>query len=80
MIKITLDSHGYFEPSSERQQIVGMKAQMVTLWKIAVVEITCWELKSHLLRASMLLTLSYDVKVSLILFKGALSLRICTHM
>ena len=59
----TLDSHGYFEPSSEKQQNLGMKALMATLRKIAIVEVTCWELKFHQLKALLvLLTLSYGAK------------------
>ena len=60
---IKLNSHGYFEPSSKRHRILGMKALMGTLWKEVVVRVTCWELKSHQFKALVLLTLKYSIKI-----------------
>ena len=56
-------SHGYFEPSSIRQGIACMKALMRTLRKEAVVGVTCWKLKSHLLKALVLPTFTYGIKI-----------------
>ena len=56
-------SHGYFESSSKRPRIVIMKALMSTLRKETVVGATCWELKSHLLKALVLSTFTYGIDI-----------------
>ena len=38
----------------KRDEIVGMKALIVTLRKEVIVEVTCWELKSYLFKALVL--------------------------
>ena len=40
-----------------------MKALMGTLRKEAIVSVTCWELKSHLLMALVLPTFTYGTKI-----------------
>ena len=56
-------SHDHFEPSSKRWRIVGMKALMGTLRKEVVVEVTCWELKSHVSKALVLPTFTYGTEI-----------------
>ena len=46
-LEIDFYSHNYFEPSSKRGKIAGMKALMGTLRKEAIVGVTCWKLKSR---------------------------------
>jgi hypothetical protein len=66
-IEITLDeylgvdyySHGYFEPSSKRQRIVGMKALMDTSREKIVVGVTCWKRTTHLFKVLVLPTFMY---------------------
>ena len=41
------------------KRIAGMKALMCKLRKEAVVGVTCWEVKSHLFKALVLLTFTY---------------------
>ena len=53
-------SHGYFEPSSKRQRIVGMKALMGTLRKEVVVGV---KLKSYLFKALVLHTFTYGIEI-----------------
>ena len=61
--------YGYFEPSSKRYKVVGMKALMGTLRKEVVVVVTCWELKSHLLKTLMLLAFTYNAKFEEVIWK-----------
>lgn len=56
-------SHGYFETSTKRRWIASMKALMTTLRKKAIVGVTCWELKVHLLKALMVPASSYCAKI-----------------
>ena len=39
-----------------------MKGLMGTFWKGAVVNITCWDFKSHLFKALVLPTIMYDTE------------------
>ena len=55
-------SHGYFHPPSKSQRITSMKAFMGTLRKELVIGVTCWELKSHLFKALVVLTFTYAPK------------------
>ena len=48
-IEVDFYSHWYFEPSSKRWRMPCMKALMCTSKKEAIVGVTCWELKFHLL-------------------------------
>lgn len=43
----------------KRDEIVGMKALMATLRKEVIIEVTCWELKSHFFKASVFLIFTY---------------------
>ena len=52
-------SHDYFEPSSKKRRIASMKALMTTWRKEIIVEVTCWELKSHLFKALVLPIFTY---------------------
>jgi hypothetical protein len=47
----------------KRQVIASMKALMGTSRREVVVGVTCWELKSHISKASMLPTFTYDTKI-----------------
>jgi hypothetical protein len=40
-----------------------MKALMGIFKKVVVVEVTCWELKSHLFKALVLPTLTYGIEI-----------------
>ena len=60
---IDFHSHGYFEPSSKSHRIAGMKAFMGTLRKEAIIGVTCWELKSHLVKALELPTFMYGIEI-----------------
>ena len=41
----------------------GMKAMMSTLRKETIVGVTCWKLKSHLFKALVLPTFTYDTEI-----------------
>jgi hypothetical protein len=44
-------------------KLLGMKALMATLKKEAIVGVTWWVLKSHLFKALMLPTFTYDTNI-----------------
>ena len=56
-------SHGYFESSSKRQRITGMKPFMDILRKETIIRGTCCELKSHLFKALVLPTFTYGIEI-----------------
>ena len=60
---INFYSHRYFEPSSKRRRIAGLKALMGILRKEDVVLVTSWEHKSHLFKALMLPTFKYGTEI-----------------
>ena len=59
---INFYTHGYFEPPSKRQGIIGLKALMKNLEKEVVDGCTCWELISHLFNALVLPTFMYGTE------------------
>ena len=62
-LEIDFYSHGYFDPSSKRWGIVGLKALMGISNKEAAIGVTCWECKSHLFRALVLPTFPYGTEL-----------------
>ena len=58
-------SHDYFEPFNKRQRNTIIKALMGTLRKEVEVEVevTCWELKSHLFKGFLLSTFKHGIEI-----------------
>ena len=60
-LRIDIYSHDYFEPS-----VKGEEWQVWKRWwegKEAIIDVTCWELKSHLFKALVLPTFTYDTEI-----------------
>ena len=53
----------HFEPSGKRRRIASMKVLMGILRKEAIVGVTYWGLKSHLLKAYELSTFTYGIEI-----------------
>ena len=56
-------SHGYFESSSRRRRMLGIRTLMDTSRKEAIVGYTCQELKSHLFKALVFVTSTYGTEI-----------------